>query len=83
MLERDGSNLGWTIARIPFHPHEVWTERMRLRVRGTINGFAFRTSLFSVAGKPGAHCVLVNKRMQAEAAVGLGGTASFTLEPRL
>jgi uncharacterized protein YdeI (YjbR/CyaY-like superfamily) len=54
---------------------------VRLRVKGTINGFAFRSSLFPVSGKPGAYCILVNKRMQAEAGTGLGFVASFTLEP--
>lgn len=46
VLERDGTSPGWTIVRLPFDPAEMWPQRNRLRVKGTINGFAFRTSLF-------------------------------------
>jgi len=47
-----GPGLGWTIARVPFAPKDVWPKMLRLRVRGEIraadsgSGFAFRTSLF-------------------------------------
>ncbi len=78
-----GNILGWTTARVPFDPAVVWPERIRLRVKGTINGFAFRTSLFPIASKPGIYCLLVNKRMQAEARVSASHTAHFTLEPDL
>ncbi len=82
-LEKGDRALGWTIARVPFNPAAVWPDRVRLRVKGTINGFAFRTSLFPVADKPGTYCLLVNKRMQAEAKVYAGHGAEFTLEPDL
>ncbi len=75
------SNLGWVIIRIPFDVLKVWGVRGRLRVKGEINGFAFRTSLFPT-GK-GYHFVLVNKRMQAGAHVQAGSTAVFRLEPDL
>jgi hypothetical protein len=78
-----GNILGWTTASVAFDPTAVWPERIRLRVKGTINGFAFRTSLFPIANKPGTYCLLVNKRMQAEAHVSPGHLASFTLEPDL
>jgi len=51
-----GPGLGWTIARLPFAPADVWKQMVRLRVRGEIcapgsgSGFAFRTSLFPHAG---------------------------------
>ena len=50
-----------------------------LRVRGEINGFAFRTSLFPT-GK-GGHTLLVNKQMQAGAKATLGSVAKFRLQP--
>jgi len=71
--------LGWTIARIPFDVSEVWGTRGQLKVRGEINGFAFRTSLFAT-GK-GTHLLLVNKKMQAGAKAGIGDSAKFRLEP--
>jgi uncharacterized protein YdeI (YjbR/CyaY-like superfamily) len=78
-LERGGSNLGWTIVRIPFDVAKIWGSRGSFRVKGEINGFAFRTSLFP-EGK-GRHFLLVNKRMQAGAGVRLGGSADIELEP--
>jgi uncharacterized protein YdeI (YjbR/CyaY-like superfamily) len=82
LLERmESSNLGWVIVRLPFNVEKVWGVRGRLRVKGEINGFPFRTSLFPT-GK-GYHFVLVNKRMQAGADAGAGNTAEFRLEPDL
>ena len=81
-LERlQASNLGWVIIRIPFDVRKVWSVRGRLRVKGEINGFPFRTALFPT-GK-GEHFLLVNKRMQAGGDVRPGGTAHFSLEPDL
>jgi uncharacterized protein YdeI (YjbR/CyaY-like superfamily) len=80
-LERMQSNLGWVIIRIPLDVPKVWGVRGMLKVKGEINGFAFRTSLFPT-GK-GDHCLLVNKRMQAGADARAGDTAQFQLEPDL
>jgi uncharacterized protein YdeI (YjbR/CyaY-like superfamily) len=79
MLERPPSRLGWVILRIPFDAVKIWGKRGQLRVKGEINGFAFRTSLFPT-GK-GGHYLLVNKRMQAGANAGPGQTARIRLEP--
>jgi hypothetical protein len=80
-LERIQSRLGWTIIRIPFDVAEVWGTRGQLRVKGKINGFAFRTSLFPARG--GGHILLVNKRMQKGGDVRQGMAAQFHLEPDL
>ena len=82
-IERGDRVLGWTIARVPFDPLAVWSERVRLRVKGTINGFPFRTSLFPLSGQQGAYFLLVNREMQAGAKVRQGQVASFRLEPDL
>lgn len=78
-LERENSGLGWVISRIPFDPVKIWKTRGRIKVRGEINGFAFRTTLFSI-GK-GGHFLLVNKKMQAGARVVAGLSAKFRIEP--
>jgi uncharacterized protein YdeI (YjbR/CyaY-like superfamily) len=78
-LERMASNLGWVIIRIPFDVPKIWGTRGMLKVKGEINGFAFRTSLFPT-GK-GYHYLLVNKRMQSGACAAPGDTAQFRLEP--
>lgn len=67
------------IIRIPFDVLKIWGTRGQLRVKGEINGFAFRTSLFPT-GK-GYHYLLVNKRMQAGAKAAPGNVAQFRLEP--
>ncbi len=83
VLEKDSHSLGWTIARIPFVPSNVWPTMVRLRVRGEVNGFAFRTSLFPVAGREGEFFLLVNRAMQRGGGVSLGEMAEFRLLPDL
>jgi len=80
VLESLGPALGWTIVRVPFVPHEAWKQMLRLRVRGEVNGFAFRTSLFPVTGG-GGYFLLVNKAVQRGAVIALGDMAEFRLEP--
>lgn len=81
VLEKGERALGWTIARVPFDPASTWPEIIRLRVRGTVNGFEFRTSLFPDAR--GGFYLLVNRAVQHGGAVALGDAAEFALEPDL
>jgi Domain of unknown function (DUF1905)/Bacteriocin-protection, YdeI or OmpD-Associated len=81
VLERIQSRLGWTIIRIPFDVGKVWGTRGQLRVKGEINGFTFRTSLFPARG--GGHILLVNKRMLKGGDVCQGMSARFCLQPDL
>ncbi len=78
-LERLRSNLGWVVIRIPFNVQKIWGTRGMFRVKGEINGFAFRTSLFPT--RKGEHFLLVNKKMQTGAHAFEGNTAEFFLEP--
>ena len=78
-LERIDSPLKWVMIRIPFDAAKIWGKRGQLKVKGEINGFAFRTSLFP--RRNGGHMMLVNKRMQRGAGAGPGGVAQFRLEP--
>jgi hypothetical protein len=80
-LEQGSLSLGWIIARVPFDPAEVWPKMIRLRIRGEINGFAFRTSLFP--DPRSGYYLLVNRLMQKAAGAHLGDTADFRLEPDL
>lgn len=79
VLERGQNGLGWVIARIPFDVAKVWGKRGQIRVKGDINGFAFRTSLFPTG--EGTHFLLVNKKMQRGGRSAEGMTAKFRLEP--
>ena len=82
VLEPDGTDLNWTVARIPFDLAKAWSLRKGRRVRGEIEGFAFRTTLFPRPGG-GEHLLLVNKKMQAGAGVRAGEKARIWLEPDL
>ncbi len=77
VLERKPERLGWTIVRVPSSVSKAWG-RGAVKVRGEINGFAFRTSLFP-DGK-GGHALLVNKQMQRGAGALGGHRAHFRLE---
>jgi uncharacterized protein YdeI (YjbR/CyaY-like superfamily) len=78
-LQRIDSPLKWVMVRIPFDAVKVWGKRGQLKVRGEINGFAFRTSLFPDGN--GGHRLLVNKQMQRGAKTAPGMAARFRLEP--
>jgi uncharacterized protein YdeI (YjbR/CyaY-like superfamily) len=82
VLEPDGTRLRWVIARIPFDIAKAWPMRRGMRVRGEIEGFSFRTSLF---GDPrgNGHILLVNKKMQLGAKAKVGGRVQISLEPDL
>lgn len=79
VLERTGKSLNWTVIRVPFDVRKLWGTRGQLRVKGDINGFGFRTSLFP-DGK-GTHFMIVNKKMQASGHVAPGAKARFRLQP--
>jgi uncharacterized protein YdeI (YjbR/CyaY-like superfamily) len=78
-LERIPSRLNWVIIRIPFDVSKVWGTRSKVRVKGEMNGFAFRAPVYPT-GK-GYHCMLVKKSMQTGANAALGETAQFLLVP--
>src|SRR5882724_6889513 len=78
-LERLKSRLNWVVIHVPLDVPRIWRTRERLKVKGEINGFPFRTSLFPT-GK-GRHMMLVNKQMQKGGKVSAGSVAQFRLEP--
>src|SRR5208282_754435 len=77
-LERMRSRLNWVIIHVPFDAASVWGLRGQIKVKGEINGFMFRSSLFST--REGRHILLVNKRMQKGARTAEGSVARFQLE---
>ena len=81
VLTRLQSSLNWVVIYFPFDSVKVWGTRGRLRVKGEINGFAFRTSLFATS--EGKHLMIVNKKMQNGGNVRPGMKAQFRMEPDL
>jgi uncharacterized protein YdeI (YjbR/CyaY-like superfamily) len=82
LLQPDGTALKWVIARVPFKVAEVWPQRRGRRVKGEIEGFAFRTTLFPDPSGEG-QILLVNKKMQKGAHARVGEKVRITLEPDL
>jgi hypothetical protein len=77
-LERLRSRLNWIIVHLPLDATLVWGLRGQIKVKGEINGYAFRTSLFP--RRDGRHFLLINKRMQKGARAYEGSVASFQIE---
>jgi uncharacterized protein YdeI (YjbR/CyaY-like superfamily) len=77
-LERLPSRLQWTIVYIGFDAGKVWGLRGQIKVKGAINGFAFRSSLFPT--RQGRHFLLINKGMQRGAGVAEGNVARLVIE---
>jgi uncharacterized protein YdeI (YjbR/CyaY-like superfamily) len=76
-LERLRSRLNWIIIHLPFDATQAWGLRGQIKVKGEINGFAFRTSLFPT--REGRHFLLVNKQMQKGARAIEGSIARFQI----
>jgi hypothetical protein len=74
-LEGKGTSVAWLNA--PFDVIKVFGTRARVPVRGTINGFAFRTSLMPMGG---CHGMAVNKSMRDGAGVKAGDAVSVVME---
>ena len=78
-LERMSSRLLWVIVQIPFDVGKTWGKRGHVRVKGEINGFAFRSAVFPT--RSGRHFLNINKKMQAGSGARAGSVARFRLEP--
>src|SRR5271169_1824263 len=76
-LQRMRSRLNWVVIQVPFDAAKLWGLRGQIKVKGDINGFAFRTSLFPTGA--GGHILLVNKRMQKGARAVAGSVARFRI----
>jgi hypothetical protein len=71
-----GETGAWTCLKIPFDVPKIFGTKARIFVRGTLNGFAFRTSIFPMGGE---FMMMVNKSMQARAGVKKGETVRVTM----
>lgn len=72
-----GPKGAWCFLHFPFDVMKTFGTRARVPVRGTINGFRFRSSLAPMGGK---HLMCVNKGMQAGAKVKPGDIAHFVMQ---
>ena len=77
-LEAEGPVAAWTIMKIPFDVAEAFGTRARLSVKGTINGFPFRSSIFP--NGTGGHHMMVNRQMQEGAGARPGDTVRVEMD---
>jgi hypothetical protein len=72
---KEGSSVAWLNA--PFDVARVFGTRARVPVRGTMNGFPFRSSLMPMGG---CHGMAVNRTMREGAGVRAGDVVSMVME---
>ena len=72
-----GPSGAWCFIAVPFDVSEVWATRGRVAVKGTINGFPFRTNIQPMEGR---HLLTFNKQLQAGAGAKAGDTVSVVME---
>lgn len=77
LLEKHESSEATGI-KLPFSVEKVFGSRARVPVRGTINGFAFRSSAFPM--RDGFHYMIVNKQTREGAQAVGGETVSVVME---
>lgn len=77
-INADGEGGSWPTLTVPFDVKKEFGTGARVSVRGTINGFEFRTSIFP-DGK-GHHLMMVNKAMRTGAGAEVGDTVSVAME---
>jgi hypothetical protein len=77
-LVAHGPKDAWTFMSIPFDVPKVFGSKARVAVAGTMNGFAFRTSIFPEGD--GTHAMAVSKALQAGAKARPGDTVVVTMD---
>lgn len=69
----------WTFFIIPFNVEEVFGQKNHVKVKGSINGIDFRSSL--TPRGDGQHYMVVSKSMQEAAGITRGDVIHVTMEP--
>jgi hypothetical protein len=75
--EPAGPGGAWCYLEVPFDVSEIWGTRGRVRVKGTINGFPFRTNIQPMDGR---HLLTFNRQLQAGAKAKPGDTVAVVME---
>ena len=69
----------WTYVILPFDATALWGTKGAMKVKGTMNGAAFRSSIFP--NGDGTHHIMMNKQLMGAANAGLGDAVAFAMEP--
>jgi len=76
-VEGAGPNNAWCFIAVPFDVAELWGTRGHVAVKGTINGFPFRSTIQPSGGR---HLLTFNKQLQAGAKAKAGDTVTLVME---
>jgi hypothetical protein len=77
-LDALGPGGSWTRMQIPFDVEKAFGSKARVAVRGTMNGFEFRTSI--LPNGDGTHHMMLNKAILAGAKTAAGETVKVVME---
>ena len=69
----------WVYVNVPFDAAEAFGARGQIRVKGTVNGAGFRSSLMPHGD--GRHYLVVGAELRAAAGASVGDTVEVRLEP--
>jgi hypothetical protein len=75
-----GEGSAWPILPVPFDVEKVFGTRGRVSVRGTLNGFEYRSSIFPNPGGAPGHHMMVNKTMLEGAKAAPGDAVKVVME---
>jgi hypothetical protein len=78
-LKSIGPGGAWTLLEVPFNVEKVFGSRARVSVHGTLNKFAFRSSILPMG--TGRHTMMVNRQMQKGAGARPGNVVRVVMEP--
>jgi hypothetical protein len=78
LIVAKGPRGAWAFLPIPFEVPRVFGTKGRVAVSGTLNGFAFRSSLMPEGD--GTHAMMVSKELQAGAKAGPGDRVKVVME---
>lgn len=73
-----GPNGAWTHMDMPFSVEEAFGTKARVAVRGTVNGFPFRSSIMPRG--QGVFYMAFTKEMQTATGAGVGDTVNVVME---
>lgn len=78
LLKPDATG-SWTYFIVPFHVEEAFGSKAQVKVRGTVNGVPYRSSVMPTGD--GTHSMVVNGTIREAAGVTAGDTVTVTMEP--
>ena len=78
-LERPEGVGTWTFMAVPFNAEEAYGIKAQIKVKGTINGIPFKSSL--MPSGDGTHFLVVNKSIRDAAGVSSGDAVCVVMEP--